>query len=140
MIPALQKITILALVLLQFAAPLVHAHTGMEIAGPGVHVPGLESWSVGAKEDSVSSSSGPYRTNNCLVAISSAIQQKQPVSVEPFGGYALSQPPVQTYVVSLDVCLLNFSPHRNRIIPSPLVSSHATRAPPFSAEPLSGQI
>ncbi len=129
MIPALQKMTICLLALLQLAAPLVHAHSGMEAAGLGVHIPGLESWSVGANEDAVSSDSDYFRSNNCVVAVSSAIKQKHLVSVEPaFDGAA--DFPADVYTVATDSCLLNFSPQYAWIVSTPPVCSHGTRAPP----------
>lgn len=130
MIPALQKITILLLALLQFAAPLVHAHSGMETTGLGVHVPGLESWSVGAPENVFSSCDKHYHIDKCIVSVSSAIKEKPPVSVEPSSVGTLPQP-LLAYTVALDATLLNFSPHIDLILPSPPIHSHATRAPPI---------
>ncbi|WP_036300539.1 hypothetical protein [Methylomarinum vadi] len=131
MIPALQKITILLLVLLQLAAPLVHAHSGRDTTGLGVHVPGLESWSVGATQSSFSSCDKPYHTDNYIVSVSSAIKQKPTVSIEPSYIGALPHP-LLAYTVAQDATLLNFSPHIDLILPSPPRHSHATRAPPFS--------
>lgn len=130
MIPALQKITVLILALLQFAAPLVHAHSGVQSDGLGVHIPGLESWSVGTNEDSLSSGNSQFPLKSCLVAVSTAIQQKQPVSTVPSSHCAII-PPVETYTVCSDGCLINFSPHLIQVTSLPPHHWHGSRAPPL---------
>lgn len=128
MIPRLQKLLIILLVLLQFTAPLVHAHTGSDIAELGVHVPGLESLSVGADLDKISSDHIDIYHETSLVGISAAIQQKSPITVAPASLYI--DLPNGSYCVSLDISLLNFSPPETPPVPDLLVSPHFARAPP----------
>ena len=46
MFTTLRKFIVIFLVLLQLIAPLVHAHAGEDISNTGLHVPGLEMYSV----------------------------------------------------------------------------------------------
>lgn len=132
MIPILQKLTIIMLVLLQFTAPLVHAHSGMQNTGLGLHVPGLESWSVGTDIDAMSSSTSQLPWDNCLVSVGTAIQQNPLLAAESSSDYALL-PADKIFSIALDARLINFSPHLTPFIPSTRPLSYDTRAPPFSS-------
>ncbi|WP_349432030.1 hypothetical protein Q9L42_004205 [Methylomarinum sp. Ch1-1] len=129
MISFLQKMIMALLVLLQFAAPLVHAHAGMEISNLGVHVPGLEALSVGTDVDKFSSISGQYHQDSCLVGISSAIPQKQDASVE--SSYIDSYIPAEmVFSIALNGCTINFSPQDKSLVDRLLFCLHSPRAPP----------
>lgn len=128
MIPRPQNLLIILLALLQFAAPLVHAHVGPGAVGLGVHVPGLELLSVGADPAQISSSHLTIHQEASLVSISAAIQQKHPfISANGNLFIDLSD---GIYSVALDVRLLNFSPPVNPSIPDFFDNPHAARAPP----------
>ena len=131
MVPALalQKILVIVLVLLQFAAPLVHAHTGNEITGSGLHVPGLESFSVGSNTNEISSIDRHFGHNSGIVSIGSAIQQKHQACIDESSDAVLSQPSFSFHLALLDY-YINFSPQSDQPFPTPFIFQHSTRAPP----------
>lgn len=55
MIFSLRPYLVIFLVLLQFIAPLVHAHTGEKISSQGLHIPGLEVYGHLAPENAINS-------------------------------------------------------------------------------------
>ena len=119
----------MVLVLLQFAAPLVHAHTGNEITGSGLHVPGLESFSVGANANEISTIDGHFDHNYGIVSIDSAIQQKHQACIDESSAAVLSQPSFSFSLALLEY-FINFSPQSDQPLPTPFISQHNTRAPP----------
>lgn len=55
MISSLRPFLVIFLVLLQFIAPLVHAHTSEKFSSQGLHIPGLEVYGHSALEDALDS-------------------------------------------------------------------------------------
>jgi hypothetical protein len=55
MIFSLRPFLVTFLVLLQFIAPLVHAHTSEKISSQGLHIPGLEVYGHSAPENAIHS-------------------------------------------------------------------------------------
>jgi hypothetical protein len=53
MIFSLRPFLVTFLVLLQFIAPLVHAHTGEQISSQGLHIPGLEVYGRSVSPDAL---------------------------------------------------------------------------------------
>lgn len=132
MIPSLQKFLVIVLVLLQFAAPLVHAHAhaGDEIVDSGLHVPGLESLSIGSSESETASIDRHVGYNHCIVSISSGIQLKYQASNDQSSDAVLNQPGFSFRLALLDY-FINFSPQPDQPLSSPFISQHSTRAPPY---------
>ncbi len=133
MIPALQKLIIIGLALLQMAAPLVHAHAGAESSGLGVHVPGLESLSIRIDNDGVSSISGRFQIEMSTVSIASAIPQKNPLPVFENSAAWVVVDFTEVFSVAADGRLINFSPQIATSAASPPPRQHPTRAPPSSS-------
>ncbi len=128
-IPVLKKFLIITIVMLQIAAPLVHAHSGIDNSGQHIHIPGLEMLSVRTDETQFSSIDCCFDPG--IVGVSSAIQQKIPAAANPSSSaIVLIQP--EYYVQSvLYGSLINFSPHPERPRLKPFSSQHCTRAPPL---------
>ncbi len=118
------------LILLQFAAPLLHAHTGEELTNDGIHIPGLE---IIASRHSGSTSFEAfkaYEIYGIIVDVASGIKRLD----------VLSDTNSHTFHVSGDRFLLipnyrkpvmvhefySFSPP-----PEPHVLAHSPRAPPY---------
>jgi len=129
MIPVLQKILIITLVILQMATPLVHAHSGNDYSGPFIHIPGLESLSIGTDDPQFSSINCHFSHDQGIVSIGSAIQHPVQDAIDNSSAIVLSQPDFSFQLVLLNH-VVNFSPHPDRPTSTPLISQHGSRAPP----------
>jgi hypothetical protein len=122
----------LLLVILQFFAPLLHAHTGQQHPHFGLHIPGLENYNT-LSGSAIASQAGTYDTavQGCIVAIDDGFREKHHSAVEsPDGGDCL---PLLTWIFSANAesaPIAAFPP------PPPLLSRHRSsslspRAPPL---------
>jgi hypothetical protein len=68
---------IIILALLQFVAPLVHAHTGEEHSKPNIHLPGFEHFSLKGDSPALHSITHPNVDACSIISIGSAIQHKK---------------------------------------------------------------
>jgi hypothetical protein len=115
-----RKILILLLVLLNAFAPLIHAHTGDNSAGFGLHVPGLESYKAiyDSNSDSTSflQSKTIYNHSNegLIVGVTTAIMSNHQAVLKsgseinfcPDNWLLLPQPALSTELVATAIYLL----------------------------------
>jgi hypothetical protein len=134
MVTKLQKLTVIFLVLVQFFAPLVHAHAGENIGTGSLHVPGLERYSTD-REPPVESlqcsvALHDFSSDGILVGINLGIKERQSCTgIDPDSFQFLHQ---QALVLSppLFTMATPFSPPSQRFISRLLPSSFLSRAPP----------
>lgn len=122
----------LFLVILQFFAPLLHAHTGQQNPHFGLHIPGLEAYNTPAGGMRASQPETYYAAaEDCIVAIDDGFRENRTASAEnPVGGDCL---PLPAWIFSTDAesnPLAEFPP------PPLLLSRHRSpslspRAPPL---------
>jgi hypothetical protein len=121
----------LLLVILQFFAPLLHAHTGQDKPHFGLHIPGLEAYNTPSGGAIASQSESCYTAaEDCIVAIDDGFREKHTPSDEnPYDGNCLPLPP---WIFSTDAEL---NPIAEFPQPPLLLSRHRSpslspRAPP----------
>lgn len=128
MVACLRLFLVVMLVLLQFAAPLVHAHVNDFGPARGLHLHEFETLHiksdplVTAVVDSASS------VQSSIVELGAAIKVQQPgedvASIGWLSGGPLSLP--ERYLVDT----INFSPHDPGKLSKPFLGQNPTRAPP----------
>jgi len=119
------------LVILQFFAPLLHAHAGQRDTHFGLHIPGLEAYSSASGGSIASQPEASYAAaKDCIVAIDDGMREKRAHSVEkPSGGECL---PLLAWIFDTDAeshPLAEF-PHPPLLLSRPRSSSLSPRAPP----------
>ncbi len=132
MFSTLRKYLVVFLTLLQFIAPLVHAHTGEPGLTSGLHVPGLELFSAehNRPPDQLKMLSYNNVVEGMLVAVDSGVKQSQ---INRSGDSVLHYYlPQQAFVFNkadsrFDV---NFSPQSQQLAYCLLMPSPPLRAPP----------
>lgn len=76
---SIRTILLTVLILLQFIAPLVHAHAGQNISDQGLHIPGLESYSAPDPGQSLLSSTRMTDADGFIFMVDAGINQhRQP--------------------------------------------------------------
>jgi len=132
MFSTLSKYLVVFLTLLQFIAPLVHAHAGESGSTPGLHVPGLEYFSAehSTPPTQLKMLSYSNAVEGMLVAVDSGVKQSQiNQSGDSAPHYYLPQ---QAFVFN-DADLrfdANFSPQSQQLVYCLLIPSPPQRAPP----------
>ncbi|MDD1622345.1 MAG: hypothetical protein LUQ11_12780 [Methylococcaceae bacterium] len=131
MVAFLRHFLIVLAVLLQSAAPLVHAHIGGEVSLRGMHLHEFETLHMAAHGMSIEKSVGhSIDAESCIVDLGSAIkQQKTTDDSAPFF-YLFNNAPGITD--SRDAKIVNFSPHTPGFVYEPFPSDNTSRAPPYS--------
>jgi hypothetical protein len=147
MFTALRKSTVILLAILQLIAPLVHAHAGEKASELGLHVPGLEIYSI--QQDTFISQAVNHDENaahtasqrvaafssspsieGIIVSVDAGIRDK-PVNavVDVDNDHYLYQQNAlfKTAIPSFDV---NFPPQVTRFVSRLLIPSLSPRAPP----------
>ena len=94
MFSTLRKFIVIFLTLLQFIAPLVHAHASEYPSKPGLHVPGLEEY--GAENKTLMARMQTMHYNVCadgiIVGVDTGLKQKRTNrQIDPDNGYYLHQ-------------------------------------------------
>lgn len=127
MVAFLRRFLVLILVLLQFAAPLVHAHVGNIGAMPGIHLHEFETLSRlknDASLEATLSSVGSLQAT--IVELGQAIGNQAPEQNDTPLYISADLLPVKRHVVEI----INFSPHAPGPLFKALSNQHTTRAPP----------
>lgn len=124
------KSLVILLTLLQLVSPLVHAHAGSVAAHAGLHIPGLEAYSILNETLSHETAISPQSSDCTIVAVDTGI--KPAVCRQTSDNGQTIALPFQFYRLNLTVSLFynNFSPPE--LLPARQVfSSQASpRAPP----------
>lgn len=127
MVAFLRQFMVMSLVLLQFAAPLVHAHVHDLGAARGLHLHEFETLQL--KADTAFQSAMDYVAplQSAVVELGAAINV--PHDLEPLPPIYASYNDIwlsEQYIVRT----INFSPHETALISEPFLSQHSSRAPP----------
>ena len=132
MFSTLRKFLVIFLTMLQFIAPLVHAHASEHRSKQGLHVPGLEYY--GAEHNTLIAQIKTLQYNvgvdGMLVAVDTGIKQNQTdPQTDLDSNYYLHQQTLafNAAVSSFDT---NFSPQPQQLFCRLLIPSPPPRAPP----------
>lgn len=124
----LRQSTVALLVLLQFVAPLLHAHTGEELVNHGVHVPGLEALASHHPVSSSIETISVRKISGIIVNVSNGIKQLNNLRNSNSQAFLVSD--VNPLVAKFRQPANNLD-HYSFISPAgPLNLAHASRAPP----------
>ncbi|WP_394752055.1 hypothetical protein [Crenothrix sp.] len=127
---SLRTFIIVFLVMLQFIAPLVHAHTGEKIFDKGFHVPGLEVYELSQDVATLQMSSYHIDSEGVLVGVNTGLKAKQSITLDDTDVQVYITPPAVVLKITLFQFDTNFSPHFQHIAVQTLASAHSARAPP----------
>ncbi len=130
MLPNLSKSLIIVLAMLQFFAPLVHAHTGANRFNQGLHIPGLEAYPTQQHSPVMQNVNADRDSEGMLVMIDAGIRSYQDVSVEYTGNHFYLPPADLPRIAAIPEFKCNFSPHLFPFHSSVNLASHSPRAPP----------
>lgn len=128
MVAYLRQLLVMLLVLLQFAAPLVHAHVHDLGTARGLHIHEFETLQLRSDAQfmaALEDYAGPAQS--AIIELGAAINHAQ--STQPL-------PPVYCWHSDLGlpkqtiVETINFSPHETAFTPEPFLNQHSSRAPP----------
>jgi hypothetical protein len=132
MFSTLRKFIVIFLTLLQFIAPLVHAHASEHSLKQGLHVPGLEHY--GAENKALVAQMKTFQhtvcANGMIVGVDLGLKQSRTNShTDSDNSYYLHQQTVafNTAVSGLDT---NFSPPPKQFVYPSFTPPHSPRAPP----------
>ncbi len=129
MVAYLRQFLVVLLVLLQTAAPLVHAHVGGDADGCGIHLHGLERLQSDPDHSELQSLHHELQQHAAVVNVGSAIKRqidRDRFSPVPFLLPASLEPNLQP-AVDRPFCRSRTSPPPS----APIPADNASRAPPF---------
>lgn len=131
MVAPLRQFLIVLLVLLQMAAPLVHAHVGNHASTiGGLHLPELEMLRIGADGSTKVASVQHVDSMTAIVELGSAVKlpKLDANDDQPLAFPETALPPRQAHCSER----INFSPHRQPLVgEQPFLSDNISRAPPL---------
>jgi hypothetical protein len=130
MVTVIRKPFIFMLVMLQFFAPLVHAHTGGNNYPKGLHIPGLESYQSNQNDTVFQNVNAAWDSEGLLVVVDTGIKNPNGIPVvDEQTGFALL-PSVQFAFAVFPKAKNNFSPQSQPLRYRGDFSPHSPRAPP----------
>ena len=132
MFSTLRKFIVIFLTMLQFIAPLVHAHASEHSSKQGLHVPGLERY--GAEHNTPVAQLEALQFNvsmdGIIVGVDTGLKQSR---TNPHTGsdnnYYRHQQTV-TFTAAVSRFDINFSPQSQQLVCQLFIPSHSPRAPP----------
>mgnify|MGYP003461395831 CR=1 FL=1 len=132
MFSTLRKFIVIFLTILQFIAPLVHAHASGHGSKLGLHVPGLEQYSAENNKliNQIKTLQYNASVEGMIVAVDIGIKKKKKnLQINSDSNYYLHQQTVafNTSVSRLDT---NFSPQPQQLFYRLFIPSSPPRAPP----------
>lgn len=130
MLLVIRKSLIFMLAMLQFFAPLVHAHTGHGNFNEGLHIPGLELYRSNQDAPVIQNVRVDSGAEGWLVVVESGIKNPQHISVEGADHSFALMPPDQFPISALPKHQNNFSPQYLSFNFPRLPTVHSPRAPP----------
>lgn len=130
MLPHLRKTLILVLAMLQFFAPLVHAHTGDKNFNQGLHLPGLESYHALQDAPVLQNVNVEWYAEGLLIMVDTGIKSTQDISVASIDSDFALLPSDQLQVSALPETDNNFSPQHQSFSFRRLPPLFSPRAPP----------
>ncbi|TCV76946.1 hypothetical protein EDE11_13029 [Methylomonas methanica] len=118
------------LLLLQVAAPLVHAHVGKDAAPGGLHLHEFEVLHIDHDSPGFMAVDHDLQIQNSIVNLGSAIKQQQLLDrLTPVFYLIVSAAP--DFAIMRQIDAVNYSPHIPLFAPEPLLSHNPSRAPPL---------
>ena len=131
MILTLRRYLLVLLGLLQFVAPLVHAHSSNHFSQFGLHLPNLEIYSTVNEQQTPFFQSIDYlNLDDAIVSISTGIQNQQN-NADDLSPLLYFPPNPLPLSVALRSCQINFSPQRLQSTKTLVHSPQSPRAPPL---------
>jgi hypothetical protein len=132
MFSTLRKFIVIVLTMLQFIAPLVHAHASEQGSKPGLHVPGLEQYDAENKMLLAQMKTLQYNVSveGMIVAVDVGIKQskKTPHADSDNNGYLHQQ--MVTFTTEVSRFDNHFSKRPQQLFYRLLIPSSPPRAPP----------
>ncbi|QBC29589.1 hypothetical protein U737_23220 [Methylomonas sp. LW13] len=131
MVAYLRQFLVMFLLLLQVAAPLVHAHIGRDAMKGGLHLHEFEVLHIDHDGDpALMAVEHDLQTQNSIVNLGSAIKQQQWLDrLAPV--FYLLDSVVADLAVTRQIEAIKFSPHIPLFAPDPVLSHNPSRAPPL---------
>lgn len=129
MVALLRQFLVVLLVLLQCAAPLVHAHSGGNTYQSGLHIHEFEAFNHIANEAALIAANHDNHADSIIVDIDSAIKQQASDNDSITAFYLHSQ--ISSFAISHQAETINFSPQSLVLIRNPFISHNPSRAPPL---------
>ena len=132
MISTLRKFLVIFLTMLQFIAPLVHAHASEHRSQLGLHVPGLESYGVehNAPIAQIKSLQDNVHVDGMIVGVDTGHKQdRKNFQADPDSNYYLHQP-IFVFNAAVSWVDTHFSPQPQQLSYCLFIPSPPTRAPP----------
>lgn len=128
MVAFLRQFLVVLLVLLQFAAPLVHAHVDDSGQARGLHLHEFENLANKSTATLVTALDSVNAAQSAIVELGAVIKNQQPLDdVSPV--YCLQGESLQ-WLAQYLVEAINFSPQPGLVVFEPFLSQNLTRAPP----------
>lgn len=128
MVAFLRQFLVVLLVLLQGAAPLVHAHTDGNVSQRGLHLPEFEAFHLVADSASLTAADHGVIAESCIVDLGSAIKRQRAIEDHNPTSYTINNEPV--FAITRVVEVVNFSPQIACFVLDPYLSHNTSRAPP----------
>lgn len=129
MVAYLRQFLVMLLVLLQMAAPLVHAHVGNDASMPGLHLHEFEALRLGHDGAGLMAVNPDLQSQNVIVNLGSAIKQQQLLDKLAPALFLLVASP--GFAVERRAGINKFPPPSSQFAPEPILSHNSSRAPPF---------
>jgi hypothetical protein len=130
MLSVLNKSLVVMLAMLQFFAPLVHAHTGDKSFSQGLHIPGLEALHTFHDAAVVQNVNVDRGSEGLLVVVDAGIKNPHDMSIENTDTDFVLLPSGYMPVIALPESDQNFSPQTQSANSQRLLPAHTPRAPP----------
>lgn len=133
MFSTLRILLVIFLTMLQFIAPLVHAHASMDEANQGLHIPGLEGFGAAHNRLAGQIKALPYNisVDGLIVAVDMGIRQSQTKApVDADSNYYLHQQHSFIFTGVVSRFDANFSPQPQQLAYCLFILSPPSRAPP----------
>lgn len=124
-----RQFLVMLLVLLQVAAPLVHAHVGKDASTPGLHLHEFEVLHFDHGDAGLMAIDHELQIQNGIVNLGSAIKQQLLLDRLAPALFLLTAFPC--FAVERLARTVNFSPPIPRFTPVPILSDNSSRAPPL---------
>ena len=134
MCSTLRKFLFIFLTMLQFIAPLVHAHASEHSSQQGLHVPGLEYYSAEHNTLLPQLKTAQFNVSaDCMaVGVDTGLKQKQTLTPADSGDHYYLHQQTVAFHAPLSRFYANFSPQPGQSGYRVFISSPPTRAPPES--------
>jgi|GEM_PF-1412203 hypothetical protein len=129
MVAFFRQFLVVLLVLLQNAAPLMHAHTGLEGKESGLHLYEFEDLRLATDHSIMSVANFAHDTNNCIVSVGSAIKQTDTYHICKLFFGLITHATDSSNVNPAD--FLQFSRLITEVAQQTLPNPNPSRAPPF---------